>query len=145
MKIKYISISFQQTNLPHYFYLPLLRPLPSGKVYQGMSRTRTQGAGSWRTHPQKLSFLSSRGCTSIPSPLWPQTLQTICLNYRTLPPIQPLVPLEKIQALPPAPALHHGLARNRTGIRSARREFLLSLRRLRLPSKASSFACDFAI
>lgn len=55
------------------------------------------------------------------------------------------VPLEKIQAFPPVPALHHGLARNRTRICSGCREFLLSLLQLYLPSKASGFMCDFAI
>lgn len=144
LKIRYISVSFQQINTLHYIYLPLLCPLPSGKVYQGMNRTHTRRTWSCRTHLQKLSFTSS--ITHIDTVISPDTDTSDHLPELPNPSSYPApAPSEKNQALPPAPALRRGLVRNRTRICSGCREFLLSLPRLRLPSKASRFACDFAI
>ncbi|RLW10415.1 hypothetical protein DV515_00001972, partial [Chloebia gouldiae] len=66
------------------------------------------------------------------------------LNPRTLPPTQPCAFREDPGAatLPSPPA---GTRRHRTGLCRGLGEFLLSLLRLRLPSKANGFACASAI
>lgn len=143
LKTRYISISFQQINPLHYIYLPLLRPLPSRKVYQGTNRTHTQHPVLQHPSPQTLlrelntahtDTITSRHRHFRPS-VWipePFLLPSPCV-FRENPGVTTLTS--------PAPRI----VRHGTRICSGFREFLLSLLRLRLPSKASGFACDFAI
>lgn len=136
----YISISFQQICIT--FIGPCCVGCHPGRFIKEQTG-RTRSAWSCSTHPRKLCLVSPRVLTSIPPSLRIPTPQPVCLNSRALPPAPELS--EAIQASPPSPALHRGLRKAPHQHLQSFREFLRSLLRLRLPLKASGFACDCAI